>query len=59
METLREYIEKKRGRLLTEIKDDEGRKNDPIIGQFMRGRLVIENNYLDTLNDILDMIKEM
>jgi len=58
MEALREYIEKKRARLLTEMKDDEGRKNDPIIGQFMKGRLVAEGHYLETLDDILGMIKE-
>lgn len=59
METVREYIEKKRARLMTEIKDDEQRKDDPIIGQFMKGRLVVENHYLETLDDILDMMKEI
>ncbi len=59
MEIVREYIEKKRARLMTEIKDDEQRKDDPIIGQFMKGRLVVENYYLETLDDILDMMKEI
>lgn len=59
METIREYIEKKRARLLTEIKDDDQRKDDPIIGQFMKGRLVVENYYLETLENILEMIKDL
>ena len=58
MEILREYIEKKRARLLTEMKEDDSRKNDPILGQFMKGRLVVEGHYLETLDTILEMIKE-
>ena len=57
MEVIKEYIEKKRARLLTEIRDDESRKNDAIIGQFMKGRLVVEEHYLKTLDEIMEMLK--
>ena len=57
MEAIKEYIEKTRAHLLTEMKDDEIRKNDPILGQFLKGRLVIENHYLNTLDSILEMLK--
>lgn len=58
MENLKNYIEKVRAHLLIELKEDEARKNDPIIGQFMKGRIAVENNYLKTLDTILDMLKE-
>ena len=58
METLKEYVEKVRAHLLTDLTADEARTGDPIIGQFMKGRVVIENHYLKTLDQILDMLKK-
>ena len=57
MEAIKEYIEKNPARLLTEIRDDESRKNDIIIGQFMKGRLAVEEHYLKTLDEITEMLK--
>jgi len=53
-----EYIERKRAALLTDIKGDEARTGDPIIGNHMKGRLAVEQHYLQVLEELMDMIKE-
>ena len=58
MESVRDYIEKVRARLMREMEGDKARTTDPIIGRFMEGRVVIEKDYLETLDNILDMLKE-
>ena len=58
MEAIKNFVEKERGNLLSNLRDDEMRKNDPIVGQFMRGRVVIEERYLQTLDKILEYIKK-
>ena len=57
METLKEYLEKKKASLITNLNDDTARKTDPIVGQFMRGRVVIEEDYLKTVDEILEFLK--
>ena len=59
METLKEYLEKKKAHLITSLNDDNARKDDPILGRFLQGRAVIEEDYLKTLDEILDFIKDM
>ena len=59
METLKEYIEKKKASLITSLNDDTARKTDPIVGQFMRGRVVIEEDYLKTVDEILNFLNNM
>lgn len=53
-----EFIERRRAALLTDIKGDEARTNDPIIGNHMKGRLAVEQHYLQTLEDLMEIIKE-
>ena len=59
MEALKEYLEKKKAHLITSLNEDSTRKTDPIVGQFMRGRVVIEEDYLKTVDEILEYIKGM
>lgn len=59
METLKEYLEKKKASLITSLNDDTVRKTDPIVGQFMRGRVVIEEDYLKTVDEILNFLNNM
>ena len=59
MEALKEYLEKKKAHLITNLSEDSTRKTDPIVGQFMRGRVVVEEDYLKTIDDILSFIKGM
>lgn len=58
MEALKEFLEKKKASILINLKEDTARIKDPIVGQFMRGRSVIEEDYLATLDNILDYLKE-
>ena len=46
MEALKEYLEKKKAHLITSLNDDNARKDDPILGRFLQGRAVIEEDYL-------------
>ena len=58
MEALKEFLEKKKASILINLKEDTARIKDPIVGQFMRGRSVIEEDYLATLDNVLDYLKE-
>lgn len=59
METLKEFLEKKKAHIITSLNDDNARKDDPILGRFLQGRAVVEEDYLKTIDEVLEFIKNM
>jgi len=56
MEKLKELLQEKRASLKTNITEDKGRYTDPFLSQFMRGRVAVEEHWLEFCDDILEML---
>lgn len=41
------------------LQEDEQRINDPILGQFFRGRVAVEKSNLETLKRLWDIVNRM
>lgn len=59
MEELKNYLETVIALTTKHIADDEAWKEDPINGQFNRGRLAVEKSELEILKKISDMVNKL
>lgn len=53
MERIKEMLEDRKAILRAHISEDKGRVRDPIIGRFMEGRIVIEEETIDFIDRVL------
>ena len=56
MEELKELVSDKRAIIKANITEDKGRYGDPFLGQFMRGRVAVEEHWLEFCEKILEII---
>ena len=54
MEQLFDELKNRRAILMSNISEDKGRFADPFLGQFMRGRVAVEENEVDWLDKLLE-----
>lgn len=59
MDELKNYIETLIALESQRIARDESYKDDPINGQFTRGRLAVEYAHLDEFKKIMDMVNKL
>ena len=55
MDELKMNIETEIALTTKHLEEDKGRINDPIIGQFFRGRVAVEENLLTVLRKLQDL----
>ncbi len=58
MEQLKELLTDKKAILKTHITEDKARYNDPFLSQFMRGRVAVEEEYLDFCERVLEILEK-
>lgn len=58
MEQIKEMVEDRRAILKSHYSEDMARKNDRIVGRFMEGRAVIENEEAEWLDKLLEVINK-
>lgn len=53
MEQLFDELKNRRAILMSKISEDKERFSDPFLGQFMRGRVAVEENMVDWLDKLI------
>lgn len=53
MEQIIDELKNRRAILMNNIAEDKGRYSDPFLGQFMRGRVAVEENEVDWIDKVL------
>ena len=56
MDELKELVTDKKAILKSDITEDRARYGDPFLGQFMRGRVAVEEHWLEFCEKILEII---
>lgn len=56
METIKELLENRKAILKGAISDDKACFNDPFVGQHMRGRVSVEERWLEEVEKLLDIV---
>ena len=59
MEELKELLTDKKAVLKTNISEDKARYNDPFLGQFMRGRVAVEEHWAEFCDKILEIVDKL
>jgi hypothetical protein len=59
MEEILEMLQNRKAIQMGHIAEDKGRYNDPFLGQFMRGRVAVEENDVDWLDDIIERVEAL
>ena len=59
MEELKELLTDKKAVLKQNISEDKGRYNDPFLGQFMRGRVAVEEHWAEFCDKVLEIVDKL
>jgi len=56
--TLTEVLENRKAILKNNITEDKARYSDPFLGQFMRGRVAVEENWLEETERLIAVLQK-
>ena len=59
MEKLKEMLTDKMAKLKADIADDKARYGDPFLSQHMRGRVSVEEHWLEFCQTVMDIVEKM
>jgi len=57
MEQIINELKNRRAILMSNLTEDKGRFSDPFLGQFMRGRVAVEENIIEWIDRMLAEIE--
>ena len=56
MKNIIKILEDRKAMLKGSMAEDKARYNDPFLGQFMRGRVAVEERWLEEIEDLIEII---
>ena len=59
MEEILQILLNRKAIQMGHIAEDKGRFNDPFLGQFMRGRVAVEENDVEWLDDLINRVEAL
>ena len=57
MEQIINELKNRKAIIMSNVTEDKGRYSDPFLGQFMRGRVAVEENELEWLDKLIAAIE--